>query len=141
MSYVNRADFPFTINSRKGYQMRITKDKEIAGLYIRHGKRGDTWNYARTRSGKMLRASLGPTSLFHVAQARTWAHGLSQDAAGVARSFTLQQVADAAVAKAERKKNRQPDYLRYWATLHSSDWLPRPLEEITKAMVNDRHDA
>ena len=47
-------DFPFRINQREIYQMaiKISHDSEISGLYVRHGKRGDVWNYARNRNQK-----------------------------------------------------------------------------------------
>lgn len=120
--------------------MRSQKDKQVAGLFIRKGIRGDTYNYAKNVRGKMVRASLGSTTMHSIAEARQWAHGLNQDAAGVVRTYTLGEVANKAVEKAERKGNRQPEYLRASLMLHAADWLARPLGEITKAMVNDRHD-
>ena len=69
----------------------------------------------------MIRACLGPTSLPTPWLRQEWAHGLNQDANGIARSFTLENVVKRAVEKARAKGNRQPEYLDYWIHLHAKD--------------------
>lgn len=118
----------------------LSKDKEIGGLFVRHGKRGDTYIYARNRKGQMVRASLGSTSEHTLTDARRWAMNLSLDAEGAARDFTLSEVVERAVEKAKRKSNRKPDYLRYLVKQYSPELLPRPLGKITRIYINDRHD-
>jgi hypothetical protein len=46
-------------------------DREVKGLYQRVGKRGvGTWNYARWKDGKLVRAAMGEGT---VGEARRWA--------------------------------------------------------------------
>jgi integrase len=52
------------------------KDREVPGLFKRNGKRGATWNYARNRNGKMIRAALGSVDLHTREEARLWAQNL-----------------------------------------------------------------
>ena len=88
--------------------MNITKDKEINGLYIRHGKRGDVWNYVRNKQGKLKRASLGPVNTFTVAQARQWALELHEgkEVIADAATFTLAEVVDRAVEEQRQRGNK-----------------------------------
>jgi hypothetical protein len=65
---------------------------------------------------------------------------LNLETEGKTPNYTLTEVVEKGVAKGQRKNNRQPTYLRYWTKLHSADWLSRPISEITRAMINDRHD-
>ena len=119
--------------------MAITKDREVPGLYVRHGSRGDTWNYARNIQGKMIRHALGPLALHTVADARRWATNINLEGAGKSPHFTIQEVAARHAESAKQQGNREPEYVKYNTQLHCPDWLPRSLSEITRVMINDRH--
>ena len=88
-------------------------DKEVNGLYIRKGKRGDTWNYARFKNGQFVRENLGSCALHDVTAARRWATNLNLEAEGQTPEYTLKEMVDRVTAKARLKGNRQPDNVRY----------------------------
>lgn len=121
--------------------MRITKDKGVSGLFIRHGVRGGTYIYARNVKGKMIRASLGSVAEHTPEEARRWALSLNeQNGQRRLAGYTLGEVCDKAAERARSKGRRQPEYLKYWAGLYSTDWFDRPIAEITKGMISVRQD-
>jgi hypothetical protein len=120
-------------------------DNEVKGLVLFVGKRSKTWYYQKDLSGQTRRILIGrfPTITADIARQAAMGFALEMSrGAGKALQQGAPTLSASMDSYLERPKLRSDDHkvvIRNQFDLHLKDWLKRPLTEITKAMVVDRH--
>ncbi|NKB28793.1 MAG: DUF4102 domain-containing protein [Rhodobacteraceae bacterium] len=121
-------------------------DKEIKGLVLFVGKRAKTWYFQKDVGGQTKRILIGRYPMISAKAARQTAMGLALEmgrGAGRAAQIgapTLEQAMEAYLARPKLRSEAHKDGIRGQFDLHLKDWMRLPLDEISKAMVAERHD-
>jgi integrase len=129
---------------------KIVRDSELQGFGIRVGVTAKTYFVEKRVDGRGVRTTIGRHGQITCEQARKRAQELlGQMTMGInpnheqkkakARSKTLFTVQDAYLARPKALKPRTIDQYRQVTESAFSDWLNRPLAEITNDMVLERH--
>lgn len=109
------------------------------------GKRSKTWYFQKDVAGHTRRVMIGRFPLISAQTARQTAMSLALDMArGAGRSLqvgapTLEQALEAYLARPKLRSDEYKIGLRQQFDKHLKDWLRLPIDEVTKAMVVDRH--
>lgn len=120
-------------------------DTEIRGFALFVGKRSKTWYLQKDVGGRTKRVLIGRHPAISAAAARQTALGLSLEmgrGAGKVYQIGAPRLDDAMetyLARPKLRSDAHKDGVRSQFQLHLSDWLRLPLDEITKAMVVERH--
>jgi integrase len=120
-------------------------DAEIRGLGLFVGKRSKTWYYQKDVGGQTKRALIGRYPVISADVARQTALQFSLEwgrGAGKAIQIGAPTLEAATKAYLNRPKLRSEAYkagIQSQFENHLKDWLRLPLDEITKAMVAERH--
>ena len=120
-------------------------DNELKGFVLYVGKRSKTWYFQKDVGGQTRRVMIGRHPLISAKSARQtalsyaleWGRGagkLVQIGAPTLESAMVSYLARPKLRSAEHRKG-----LRQQFELHLKDWMRLPLDEISKAMVVDRH--
>ncbi len=120
-------------------------DNEVRGLALFVGKRSKTWYFQKDLGGKTQRILIGrfPTISAHAARQTALELSLRM-ARGAGKSIqvgapTLSAALESYLARPKLRSEAHKLGMRQQFDLHLKDWLKLPLDEITKAMVVERH--
>jgi integrase len=122
-------------------------DSEVKGLGLFVGKRSKTWYFQKDVGGRTKRILVGRWPAISARVARQTAMGYALEwgrGAGKRIAFeapTLQDAMESYLARPRLRSEVHKLGLRQQFELHLGDWLHLPLDEITKAMVVQRHAA
>lgn len=122
-------------------------DSEIKGFVLFVGKRAKTWYYQRDVGGRTRRTLIGRYPVISAAAARRTALGFALEwgrgAGKVAQrgAPTLKVAMETYLARPRLRSENHKIGLKQQFETHLKDWLALPLDEITKAMVVERHTA
>ncbi len=118
---------------------------EIRGLVLFVGKRSKTWYYQKDVGGQTRRRLIGRYPVIEADAARATAIGLALDwGRGAGRSAqkgppTLVRAMESYLAREKIRSEAHRHIVRTQFDRHLRDWLQLPFDEITKAMVVERH--
>lgn len=120
-------------------------DTEIRGFVLFVGKRSKTWYFQKDVGGRTKRVLIGRHPVISAASARQTALGLALEMGrGAGKAYQigaprLEEAMEAYLARPKLRSDTHKDGVRSQFQLHLADWLRLPLDEITKAMVVERH--
>ena len=120
-------------------------DTEVKGLVLFVGKKSKTWYFQKDVGGQTKRALVGRYPVISADAARQTAMGflleMSRGAGKVVQigAPTLEQAAATYVARPKLRSEEHKKGIVRQFELHLKDWMRLPLNEITKAMVVQRH--
>jgi hypothetical protein len=120
-------------------------DTEVKGFGLFAGKQSKTWYFQRDVGGQTRRILIGRFPVISSAAARQAAQSLALDGSrGVGKVYqagapTLEAAIEAYLARPKLRSQTGKDSLRSQLHKHLRDWLPLPLDQITKGMVVARH--
>ena len=120
-------------------------DTEVKGLVLFVGKKSKTWYFQKDVGGQTKRSLIGRYPMISADAARQTAMGfaleMSRGAGKVVQTGapTLEQAAITYVARPKLRSDEHKKGIERQFELHLKDWLRLPLNEITKAMVVQRH--
>jgi len=120
-------------------------DSEVKGLVVFVGKKAKTWYYQRDVGGQTRRVLIGRYPVISADVARQtalefaldWGRGAGKRIAMGAP--TLRTALDTYLARPKLRSEVHKIGMRQQFDRHLKDWLRLPLDEITKAMVVERH--
>jgi integrase len=129
---------------------KLYMDDGLKGFGILVGANTKTYVAQRDVGGRTVRVTLGRHGVITAAQAKTEAgdaiavmrKGINpneQKRASLSRSITLQQAADLYLESPKPRAAKTIEGFKDGIRLHLKDWLNKPLAEITRKMVYDRH--
>lgn len=120
-------------------------DTEVKGFVLFVGKKSKTWYFQKDVGGQTKRSLIGRYPVISADAARQTAMGFALDMSRGAGKViqtgapTLALAAETYVARPKlRSEEHKKGTIRQFE-LHLKDWLRLPLNEITKAMVVQRH--
>jgi hypothetical protein len=119
----------------------------VKGLGLFVGKRSKTWYFQKDVGGRTKRILVGRWPAISARVARQTAMGYALEwgrGAGKRIAFeapSLQEAMESYLARPRLRSEAHKLGLRQQFELHLGDWLHLPLDEITKAMVVQRHAA
>lgn len=122
-------------------------DSEIKGLVLFVGKRSKTWYFQKDVGGHTRRTLIGRYPMISSATARQTALRFALEwGRGAGRAIqigspTLREAMEAYIARPKLRSERHKLSIAQQFENHLKDWMSLPLDEITKAMVADRHGA
>ena len=135
--------------ARKVPQTKAGTDKhwdiEIRGLVLFVGKRSKTWYFQKDVGGQTRRVLIGRYPLISSEVARQTALGFALEwGRGAGKKVqvgapTLEVAMETYLARPKLRSDSHKLSVRQQFEKHLKDWLRLPLDEITKAMVVDRH--
>jgi len=120
-------------------------DSEVRGLVLFVGKKSKTWYYQKDVGGQTRRVLIGRFPVISSDAARQTALGFALEwGRGTGKKIqigapTLAAAMDAYLARPKLRSETHKLSVRQQFDRHLKDWLRLPLDEITKAMVADRH--
>ncbi len=120
-------------------------DNEVKGLVLFVGKKAKTWYYQRDVGGQTRRVLIGRFPVISAEAARQTSLGFALEwGRGAGKRFqvgapSLEAAMDAYLARPKLRSVAHKHNLQLQFDLHLKDWLRLPLDEITKAMVVERH--
>ena len=120
-------------------------DSEVKGLVLFVGKKSKTWYFQKDVGGQTRRVLIGRFPVISADAARQTALGYALDwgrGAGKRAQIgapTLQAAMEAYLARPKLRSETHKQGLRQQFEKHLKDWMRLPLDEISKAMVVDRH--
>ncbi len=120
-------------------------DNEIKGLVVFVGKRAKTWYYQKDVGGKTKRVLIGRFPTISAQAARQTALGFALEwGRGAGKHIqigapTLAEATEAYLARPKLRSEAHKDGVRKQFDLHLREWMNLSLDEITKAMVVQRH--
>lgn len=120
-------------------------DSEIKGLVLFVGKRSRTWYFQKDVGGQTKRILIGRHPTISAEAARQTAMGFALDMArGAGRQVqigapTLEASMESYLARPKIRSEHHRLTVRGQFEKHLKDWMRLPLDEISKAMVVDRH--
>ncbi len=122
-------------------------DSEVKGLVLFSGKRSKTWYFQKDVGGRTKRVMIGRFPTITAEVARLTAMGLVLEMGrGAGKTMqigapTLQEAMEVYLARPKLRSDSHRQGLRQQFERHLGDWLRLPLDEITKRMVVERHQA
>lgn len=120
-------------------------DSEVKGLVLFVGKKSKTWYHQKDIGGQTRRVLIGRYPMISAEAARQTALGFAQDwGRGAGRlaqmgAPTLEGAMEAYLARPKLRSEMHKLTLRQQFEKHLRDWMRMPLDEISKAMVVERH--
>ncbi len=120
-------------------------DNEVKGLVLFVGKKSKTWYFQKDVGGQTRRVLIGRYPVISSDAARQTALGFALEwGRGAGKKIqigapTLQAAMEAYLARPKLRSDTHKLSVRQQFELHLKDWLRLPLDEITKAMVAERH--
>lgn len=120
-------------------------DAEVKGLVLFVGKKSKTWYFQKDVGGRTRRKMIGRYPVISAQAARQTALGLALEMGrGAGRQVqigapTLEAALEAYLARPKLRSDAHKHSLRQQFELHLKDWMRLPLDEISKAMVVQRH--
>jgi len=120
-------------------------DNEVKGLVLFVGKKSKTWYFQKDVGGQTRRVLIGRYPVISADAARQTALGFALEwGRGAGKKVqigapTLQAAMVAYLARPKLRSDTHKLSVRQQFELHLKDWLRLPLDEITKAMVAERH--
>ncbi|MBS1955291.1 MAG: DUF4102 domain-containing protein [Cyanobacteria bacterium SZAS-4] len=137
------------IRSAPASGKELIRDDELRGFGLSITKRSKTYFVECRVNGKQRRATIGRADLITLEEARTKARKLLAEMTSgfdphlekrneKANSITLIEVLEEYLAVKQLKKSTVTEYRRV-IKKSLKDWLNKPVVEITKNMVEDRH--
>lgn len=120
-------------------------DVELRGFVLFVGKRSKTWYFQRDVGGQTKRVLIGRYPLISAKAARQTALSLALEMGrGAGRDIqigapTLEQSMDVYLARPKLRSETHKIGVRAQFENHLKDWMKLPLDEISKAMVVERH--
>lgn len=120
-------------------------DSEVRGLVIFVGRSAKTWYFQKDVGGQTRRALIGRFPVISADAARQTALGFALEwGRGAGKGVqigapTLKVATESYLARSKLRSLAHRDGVRAQFELHLKDWLRLPLDEISKAMVVDRH--
>ena len=120
-------------------------DSEVRGLVLFVGKQSKTWYFQRDVGGTTKRILIGRYPIISADAARQTAMGLALEmvrGAGKSVQFgapTLEQALAGYLARPRLRSESHKTSLKGLFAKHLNDWMRLPINEITKAMVAERH--
>lgn len=129
-------------------RQRVYLDTDLKGFGLCVGSQSKTFFVQRDINGKTTRATIGRHGVYTVAEAREAARELivkmskginpNREQRGGA-SLTFGEALDAHMGSNKKRSQRTLDDYRYLSDQYLSDWLKRPLSEITRKDCRERH--
>ncbi|GGH33140.1 Phage integrase family protein [Cribrihabitans marinus] len=120
-------------------------DSEVRGLVLFVGKKSKTWYYQKDVGGNTRRVLIGRFPVVSANVARKTALGFALEwGRGAGKKIqigapTLEAAMEAYLARPKLRSESHKHGLRLQFDRHLKDWLRLPLDEISKAMVAERH--
>ncbi|MDU8929668.1 integrase family protein [Alisedimentitalea sp. MJ-SS2] len=120
-------------------------DSEVKGLVLFVGKKAKTWYFQKDVGGQTKRVLIGRFPVISAAAARQTALGFALEwGRGAGKHIqigapSLEDAMEAYLARPKLRSDAHRSGLRQQFDLHLKDWMRLPLDEITKAMVVERH--
>lgn len=120
-------------------------DSEVKGLVLFVGKRSKTWYFQKDVGGQTRRVLIGRYPMISAAAARQTALGFALEwGRGAGKTVqvgapVLEEAMEAYLARPKLRSDAHRLGVRNQFERHLKDWLRLPLDEITKAMVVERH--
>jgi integrase len=120
-------------------------DSEVRGLVLFVGKKSKTWYFQKDVGGQTRRVLIGRFPVITAETARQTALGYALEwgrGAGKRAQIgapTLQAAMEAYLARPKLRSEAHKQGLRQQFEKHLKDWMRSPLDEISKAMVAERH--
>ncbi|MEN8742880.1 MAG: tyrosine-type recombinase/integrase [Phaeobacter gallaeciensis] len=120
-------------------------DSEVRGLVLFVGKKSKTWYYQKDVGGQTRRILIGRFPMISSDAARQTALGFALEwGRGAGKKIqigapTLAAAMEAYLARPKLRSEAHKLSVRQQFDRHLKDWLRLPLDEITKAMVAERH--
>ena len=120
-------------------------DSEIRGLALFVGKKAKTWYFQKDDGGQTRRVMIGRFPIISAAAARQTALGFALEwSRGAGKHIqigapTLEGAMEAYLGRPKLRSDAHRHSVRQQFELHLKDWMRLPLDEITKAMVVERH--
>ncbi|NNE51536.1 MAG: integrase family protein [Sulfitobacter sp.] len=120
-------------------------DSEIKGLVLFAGKKSKTWYFQKDVGGQTRRVLIGRFPTISAEAARQTAMGFALEwGRGAGKKLqigapTLEAAMEGYLARPKLRSETHKHGVRQQFEKHLKDWLRLPLDEITKAMVVDRH--
>jgi integrase len=136
------------LHPNKGQMLYM--DEELKGFGVLVSAKTKTYVSQRDIAGRTVRVTIGRHGVVTTATAKAEAgeaislmrKGINpneQKRAAQGRSITLQEAADLYLESGKQRSPRTDEGLRGSLRLHLRDWLEKPLAEISRKMVYDRH--
>lgn len=131
-------------------RQRLYLDTELKGFGLCVGARTKTFFVQRDVNGKTVRTTIGRYGVYTVAQAREEAReliirmgkGINPNREKEQRrstGVTFEDALDTHLTSNKKRSERTITDYRYLADQYLSDWLKRPLAEITRKDCRERH--
>lgn len=120
-------------------------DSEVKGLVVFVGKSAKTWYFQKDVGGHTRRTLIGRFPVISADVARQTAMGFALEwGRGAGKSYqlgapTLHMAMETYLVRSKLRSLAHRDGVRAQFELHLKDWFRLPLDEITKAMVVQRH--
>ncbi|WP_137699323.1 tyrosine-type recombinase/integrase [Marimonas lutisalis] len=120
-------------------------DNEVKGLVLFVGKKAKTWYFQKDVGGQTKRVLIGRFPVISAAAARETALGFALEwGRGAGKHIqigapTLEAAMEGYLARPKLRSDAHRLSVRQQFGLHLKDWMGLPLDEITKAMVVERH--
>lgn len=120
-------------------------DSEVKGFVLFVGKRSKTWYFQKDVGGKTRRILIGRYPVITAAAARQTALGFALEMSrGAGKRLqigppTLAEATEAYLARPKLRSEAHKVGLRQGFDRHLRDWMALPLDEISRAMVAERH--
>lgn len=120
-------------------------DSEVKGFVLFVGKKSKSWYYQKDVGGQTRRVLIGRYPVISAESARQTALGFALDwsrGAGKRAQIgapTLELALNGYLARPKLRSETHKIGLRQQFEKHLKDWMRLPLDEITKAMVVERH--
>ena len=115
-------------------------DSEVKGFVLFAGKKSKTWYYQKDVGGQTRRVLIGRFPVISP-DCAGFCSGMGQGGGKKTQigAPTLKVAMDAYLARPKLRSETHKLGVRQQFELHMKDWLRLPLDEITKAMVAERH--
>lgn len=129
-------------------RQRLYFDADLKGFGICVGAKAKTFFVQRDLNGRTVRTTIGRHGVYTVKQASDAARELlMQMGKGInpnrekkkPGAVTYGDALDAHMKSNKKRSQRTLDDYRYLSDQYLSNWLPRPLSEITRAECRERH--
>lgn len=120
-------------------------DTEVKGFVLFAGKQAKTWYFQKDVGGRTSRVKIGRYPIISAQAARETALSLALEKSRGAgrevqrRAPRLEEAMETYLARPKLRSETYKLDTRQQLALHLGDWLRLPLDEITRAMVVDRH--
>ena len=122
-------------------------DNEVRGLVLFVGKRSKTWYFQKDVGGQTQRVLIGRYPTISADVARQTALGFALEwGRGAGKRLqigapTLETALEAYLSRPKLRSETHREGVRRQFSLHLRDWMRLPLDEVSKAMVVERHSS